>query len=105
MMVVGGFEATEHHALAVDAAAKFYEAAAQKLSDGRTVPPVLIVDRDRGKLEARAYVRMMEAWMREIFSTPLYGTLAAVTNVALDLHGDEKVNREMVIKWCTNKNT
>jgi hypothetical protein len=80
----------EIHAKQVEDAATFCEEAAEEIGNQIEGDP-LVADRPGHHRKARGYIINLAS----LLNKPLYGTLATVASVALDMH----ISKEQVIEW------
>jgi hypothetical protein len=83
-------------------AAAYFDAIAPAIARLCAAGHPLVVDRGQGSLGPRGYTRLLALRVREMFGSPLYGTLATTANVALS--PTVPITAKQVIYWCsTNK--
>jgi hypothetical protein len=86
----------ELHATAIDAAISFHSDKTKK----HFKPQPRLVDRNQGNPHHRAYALYMASATKYLFGKHMYGTIAAVTNVALVKGNKLQVSQVNVRDWC-----
>jgi hypothetical protein len=83
----------------IEEAANFFDEIEAALVKLKAAESPLVVHRNHGNPEARGYVRLLARETRKLFGSPLYGSLAKVTSVALG----KEVSLLQARKWCDDR--